>query len=78
MNPGDVYKLVIDLGATSNTFLPKHRLRLEYSSSNFPRFARNLNTGEDPNHSTHMMNATNTIYHDREHPSVLIVPVVPN
>jgi hypothetical protein len=77
MNPGEVYKLTLNLWSTSNVFLAGHKLRLEVSSSNFPRFDRNLNAGEDQGHSTHMVKATNTIYHDREHPSTLIVPVVP-
>ena len=47
MNPGETYKLTLDLWATSNVFLKGHKLRLEISSSNFPRFDRNLNTGED-------------------------------
>jgi hypothetical protein len=77
LNPGEVCKFTIDLWATSNVFLPGHRLRLEISSSNFPRFDRNLNTGEDPGAATRMMKATNTIYHDREHPSALILPIIP-
>jgi putative CocE/NonD family hydrolase len=77
MNPGEVYKLTINLWSTSNVFLAGHRLRLEVSSSNFPRFDRNLNTGDDQGHSARMVKATNVVYHDREHPSVLIVPVVP-
>ncbi len=76
LNPLEVYKFKIDLWATSNVFLAGHRLRLEISSSNFPRFDRNLNTGEDPRTGTRMVKATNTIYHDEEHPSALIVPVV--
>jgi putative CocE/NonD family hydrolase len=77
MNPGEVYKFSIDLWATSNVFLKGHKLRLEISSSNFPRFDRNLNTGEDPGRSTRIVKATNTICHDRERPSALILPVVP-
>jgi len=75
--PGEVYHLALDLWATSNVFLPGHRLRLEISSSNFPRFARNLNTGGDSATSPHVATATNTIYHDKEHPSALVLPVVP-
>ena len=75
--PGEIYPLVIDLWATSNVFLAGHRLRLEISSSNFPRFDRNLNTGEDQATSTKMQPATNAIYHDKEHPSALILPIVP-
>ena len=75
--PGEIYHLTVDLWATSNVFLPGHRLRLEVSSSNFPRFARNLNTGEDAATGTQMTTATNTIYHDKEHASGLILPIVP-
>ncbi len=75
MNPNEVYRFSIDLWATSNVFLRGHRLRLEISSSNFPRFDRNLNTGEDQGRSTHWVKATNWVYHDRTHPSALILPV---
>jgi len=77
LNPGEVYKLTINLWSTSNVFLAGHKLRLEVSSSNFPRFDRNLNTGGDQGHSTRVVKATNTVLHDREHPSALVVPVVP-
>jgi len=77
MNPGEVYKLTLNLWSTSNVFLAGHKLRLEVSSSNFPRFDRNMNTGEDQGHSARMVKATNAVYHDREHPSALILPVVP-
>jgi len=76
MNPGEIYKLNIDLWATSNVFLAGHKLRLEVSSSNFPRFDRNPNTGESPEQAARVTKATNTIYHDREHPSALVLPVV--
>lgn len=76
MNPGQVYKFGIDLWSTSNVFRQGHRLRLEISSSNFPRFDRNLNSGDDPESSSRYVPATNTIYHDAEHPSVLQLPVV--
>lgn len=75
--PGQVYHLKVDLWSTSNVFLKGHKLRVEVSSSNFPRFDRNLNTGEDAKSGTRSVKATNAIYHDAEHPSVLIVPVVP-
>jgi hypothetical protein len=76
MNPGEVYKLTLDLWATSNVFLTGHQLRLEVSSSNFPRFDRNSNTGEDNGQTTRLVSAQNTIYHDSEHPSALLLPVV--
>jgi putative CocE/NonD family hydrolase len=86
MNPGQVYKFTIDLWATSNVFRKGHVVRLEISSSNFPRFDRNLNTGLDRNSKTVdgekseqvLAPATNVIYHDAEHPSALILPIVPS
>jgi putative CocE/NonD family hydrolase len=77
MNPGDTYKVTINLWSTSNVFLAGHKLRVEVSSSNFPRFDRNLNTGEDPESGKRMVKAANVIYHDHEHPSALILPIVP-
>jgi putative CocE/NonD family hydrolase len=76
-NPGEIYHIAMDLWATSNVFLAGHKVRLEVSSSNFPRFDRNLNTGEEQARGTRMVKATNVIYHDKAHPSALIVPVVP-
>jgi putative CocE/NonD family hydrolase len=76
-NPGEVYHISVDLWATSNVFLSRHKLRLEVSSSNFPRFDRNLNTGEDQARATHMVKATNVIYHDKLRPSALVLPIVP-
>jgi putative CocE/NonD family hydrolase len=76
MNPGQIYKFNIDLWSTSNVFRKGHILRLEISSSNFPRFDRNLNTGEDIAFAQRYVSATNSIYHDAEHPSTLILPVV--
>jgi putative CocE/NonD family hydrolase len=77
MNPGEIYKLTINLWSTSNVFLAGHKLRLEVSSSNFPRFDRNLNSGEDPESGKRMITASNLVYHDREHPSALVVPIIP-
>ena len=77
MNPGEIYKLSINLWSTSNVFLAGHKLRVEVSSSNFPRFNRNLNTGEDPERGTRMIKASNLVYHDKEHPSALVVSIVP-
>ncbi len=73
---GKVYEYKIDLWSTSNVFLKGHRIRLEVSSSNFPRFDRNLNTGKDDATDGEMMKATNTVLHDGAHPSALILPVV--
>jgi hypothetical protein len=78
-----MYKLTVDLWATSNVFKKGHILRLEVSSSNFPRFDRNLNTGatrylrtSDAASGAQFVSATNVIYHDAEHPSALILPIV--
>jgi putative CocE/NonD family hydrolase len=75
--PGKVYEYKIDLWSTSNVFLKGHRIRLEVSSSNFPRFDRNLNTGKDASTDSALVKATNTILHDSAHPSALVLPVVP-
>ena len=77
MKPGETYKFTIDLWSTSNVFRRGHRLRVEVSSSNFPRFDRNTNTGDDLAHATRLVSAVNTILHDKEHPSALILPIVP-
>jgi hypothetical protein len=86
ITPGQIYKFNIDVWATSNIFKKGHVIRLEISSSNFPRFDRNLNTGrnrylkasEDVNAEQPFRPATNVIYHDAEHPSSLILPLVSN
>jgi putative CocE/NonD family hydrolase len=78
LEAGKVYEYTIDLWATSNVFLPGHRIRLEISSSNFPRFDRNLNTGEDPFTGTRMEKARQTIYHSARYPSHLVLPVIPH
>jgi putative CocE/NonD family hydrolase len=75
LKPGQSYRFTIDLWSTSNLFRKGHRLRLEISSSNFPRFDRNLNTGGDAS-SQKMVPATNTLFHDADRPSALILPVV--
>jgi putative CocE/NonD family hydrolase len=77
IEPGKIYEYTIDMWATSNTFLPGHRIRLEIASSNFPRFDRNLNTGEDPANGTRMVTAKQTIYHNAQYPSHVLLPVIP-
>ena len=76
LNAGQIYKIKLDLWATSNVFHKGHVLRLEVSSSNFPRFDRSPNTGTDVNSAQQFIPATNTIYHDDQHPSALILPIV--
>ncbi len=75
--PGKVYKYNIDLWATSNVFKKGHRLRLYISSSNFPRFNRNPNTGEPMLGASQMVNARQTVYHDGKYSSSLTLPVIP-
>jgi putative CocE/NonD family hydrolase len=77
MTPGQVYKLTIDLWSTSNVFLKGHSVRLEVSSSNFPRFDRNMNTGKLQAAARESVPAINTILHDAAHPSALLLPIIP-
>ena len=77
VEPGAVHRYRIDLIATSNVFLAGHRLRVEISSSNFPRFSRNLNTGEPSELGTATRPAAQTVYHDAERASHILLPVVP-
>lgn len=77
LEPGQVYEYTIDLWATSNAFLPNHRIRLEVSSSNFPHFDRNLNSGEDTATGSRVEVATQTIYRSARYPSHLLLPVIP-
>ena len=77
LEPGKVYKLPVDLWATSNLFKAGHRIRVYVSSSNFPRFDRNPNTGESTAESARMVKAQQTVYHDTAHPSSVRLPVIP-
>ena len=77
ITPGAVEEYNIDLVATSNVFKVGHRIRLEISSSNFPRFDRNFNTAEDPWTTTECVPALQTIRHDGEYPSRIRLPVIP-
>jgi putative CocE/NonD family hydrolase len=77
ITPGKTYRYEIDLWATSNVFRKGHRIRVYVSSSNFPRFNRNLNVGEPSFGASEMVKARQTILHDAEHPSALVLPVIP-
>jgi len=77
MNPGEVYKLTIDAGVTSNVFRAGHRIRVEISSSNFPRFDRNPNTGRPVADEKEMRKAFQSVYHDPQRRSYLLLPVTP-
>jgi putative CocE/NonD family hydrolase len=78
LEPGQVYELHLDLWATSNLFKKGHRIRLEVSSSNFPRFDRNTNTGGAIETETELdvVQAVNRVYHDAAHPSHLLLPII--
>jgi putative CocE/NonD family hydrolase len=75
--PGEVYPLTIDAGVTSNVFLAGHSIRLEISSSNFPRFDRNPNTGRSFADETTLKKAQQVVYHSRQYPSHILLPVIP-
>ena len=77
MEEGGVYKIQIDMDATSNYFAPGHKIRLQVSSSDFPLFERNLNTGGDNYDETEWVIAKNAVHHSAQYPSHLVLPVIP-
>ena len=77
LTPGQPVEITIDVGATSNLFQAGHRIRLDVSSSNFPRFDRNPNTGGVFGEDSQLLRAEQTILHDAAHPSRLVLLVVP-
>ena len=76
MEPGKVYKVTLQPLTTSNYFAPGHRLRIEVSSSNFPRFDRNLNTGGNNYDEAKGVVAHNAVHHSKQYPSAVTVTVV--
>lgn len=78
ISPGIIYEYTIDLWATSNVFMEGHQIRIEISSSNFPRFDRNLNTGKFFATDTTMIHAEQVIYHSPAYPSHIILPIINN
>ncbi len=78
LEPGRVYELTLDLDVTSNVFRAGHRIRLQVTSSNFPLWDRNLNTGGDPAMDTTWQVAHQTIHHSHRHPSRVRLPVIPS
>jgi putative CocE/NonD family hydrolase len=78
LQPGEVTKLELDLGATSYVFPAGHRIRIDVSSSSFPRFDRNTNTGGTIARESieDAVVATNAVHHRREHPSHVLLPVI--
>jgi putative CocE/NonD family hydrolase len=76
LEPGSVHEITVELGNIAHAFLPGHKLRLHVTSSDFPRWDRNLNTGEPVATATRTEKATQTVYHDADHPSALVLRVV--
>lgn len=76
IEPGKIYKYEIKLRPAGIVFKKGHRIRVEISSSDFPIFNRNLNTGKDPYTSTEMVKANQGIYHDSEYSSHIVLPVI--
>jgi len=77
LEPGRPYEFTIELYPTALVFMPGHRIRVDISSSNFPRFDVNPNTGEALNRNRQWRVATNAVFHDPGHPSRIVLPVVP-
>jgi len=77
IEPNRPYQYNLDVGNTAMIFKPGHRIRVEISSTNFPKFARNLNTTQDGQLQDHFEIARQTILHDFRHPAFIELPVAP-
>jgi putative CocE/NonD family hydrolase len=77
IEPGKIYKFTIQPYPTSNLFGRSHRIRLDISSSNWPRFDVNPNTGEPLGLNTRISKALNTIHHEAAYPSHIVLPIIP-
>ncbi len=77
LEPGEIYEFTIILEPTSNVFAAGHGIRIDISSSNFPRFDINPNTGEPVNQHTHSVVATNVVHHDAQRASRVSLPIIP-
>ena len=76
MTPGQIYEFEIRLYPTSNIFKKGHRIRVDIAGSNFTRFDVNPNSGEQLNNNRRKVKEANTIYHDRNRPSHILLPVI--
>jgi putative CocE/NonD family hydrolase len=76
LKPGEIYEFEIDMRATANVFLPGHRIRVDITSSNFPQYDRNPNTGEDLGSSDRLRVAKQTVFHGPGRRSHILLPVV--
>lgn len=77
LKPGEIYEYEIDMGSTSNVFKTGHRVRLEVSSSHFPKWGRNLNTGANPGSDATPRIAAQTVYHESACASHIVLPIIP-
>ena len=77
MDPGEVYEFFIEIGVISQMFLPGHRIRIEVSSSNSHKSDRNLNNGGELGIDPEVVVAKQTVYHDLERASHILLPVIP-
>jgi len=75
--PDKIYLFEIDMQVTSNVFMAGHKIRLQITSSNFPLWDRNLNTGNNPATDTRYIKARQTIFHSPKYPSALLLPIIP-
>ena len=78
LTPGELYKFEIEMYPISNLFQTAHRIRITLTSSSFPKWYPNGNTGKELHEDVPGVVATNTIYHDREHPSRVVLPLIPS
>ncbi len=78
LEPGEVAEYRIRCYPAANVFKRGHRVRLDVTSSSFPRFSRNLNTGEDVGTGTRMQVAHQTVLHSSDYPSRIVLPVIPS
>jgi hypothetical protein len=77
LKPGEIYEYTIELLPTSNVFKRGHRIRVHVTSSNFPLWDRNPNTGHEQGMDVEMQSAEQTIYHSRAYPSHIVLPIIP-
>ena len=77
IEPHTIYAYTIDLQVTSNLFKKGHRIRVQITSSNFPLWDRNPNTGHVPGQDAKLQNAHQIIYHERQYPSHIVLPIIP-
>jgi len=75
VNPGEIYPFQVDCWNTAHVFKKGHKIRIEVASSAFPKYDRNLNTGDELGVTTEMMVANQTIFHSKDYPSSVLLPI---